>query len=144
MQMPTSRRRLLRLAAALPASLPVFALALTDAPGRYAYHPVENRFGGVPDGAIVLVDEETATFSGDGFYLYPDWGTPVVYEVRATAGGLAFHYPGRPEVLWRLAGGLAGVRFSGRVEGVIDAAGLRHLAQQHSLHPLHVPELPVT
>lgn len=121
MHAPTSRRLLLKLTAGLPLALPVFDAVAADQGGLSLY-PVRHQ-PATPAGAIVLVDRDITGFAGDGYYLYPDWGKPVVYEVRDSAGDLAFHYPGAGEPLWVMAAGNGRVRFSGRVEGVLSVGG---------------------
>ena len=68
-------------------------------------------------------------FEGGGFYLYPDWGQPIVYEVRQKASRLAFHYPGSDRVLWELSPEQSMARFSGRVEGVVNSGEARSSRQ---------------
>lgn len=146
MQSQYARRKLLKLAATLPVSLPVFNVIAGEDVHSLSYHLVKNQVtgAGIQEGALVLVDSFTRGFSGDGFYLYPDWGNPVVYEVRSQGNSLVFYYPGLGDPLWEMAAAHDGVRFSGRVEGVVnfqpaDAPGM--LAQAN-LRVLEVPALP--
>ena len=93
-QVSPGRRRLLQLSVTLPVSLPVFSV-LASPDNNITYYLVNNQESatGIIKGAIVLVDSGINVFHGDGFYLYPDWGQPVVYEVRQKANRLAFHFP---------------------------------------------------
>ena len=143
------RRKILKLAGALPVSLPVLTFARGAVKGSLAYHMVNNQVtaSGIRAGTLVLVDSAVNEFGGDGFYLYPDWGSPVVYEVKARAGKLAFFYPGQGSPLWEMHPGHDNSRFSGRVEGILrmhtdleeDTA---RLAVQ-GIPLLDVPALPV-
>ncbi len=143
----SGRRRLLQLSATLPVSLPVFSV-LCAPKTNITYHLVKNQesAAGVIKGALVLVDSGINVFQTDGFYLYPDWGQPVVYEVRQTANRLAFHYPGNDKVLWVSGPEQSMARFSGRVEGILKAEELDTNKLLNSrlgqLQTLHVPPLP--
>ncbi len=146
-QVSPGRRRLLQLSVTLPVSLPVFSVFASQ-DNKIAYHLVNNQASaaGVIKGAVVLVDSGINVFHGDGFYLYPDWGQPVVYEVRQKANRLAFHFPGSDRVLWELSPEQSMARFSGRVEGVLnseepDTAKLLNPGQD-PLQALQVPRLP--
>lgn len=151
-----TRRILLKLAAALPVSLPLVKLHAGTGNGILKYRLVKNQVtgSGIQAGAMVLADCSVNTFAGDGFYLYPDWGNPVVYEVKARGGRLAFHYPGADSALWETSANHKDNRFSGRVEGVAAwepddprftagpaANGLQVLDLIRG--SLEVPELPV-
>lgn len=117
----TSRRLVLKLAAAIPAALPVFGIA-AGAGSTLKYHLVREQISaaGVQAGTLVLVDTGVSSFAGDGYYLYPDWGRPVVYEVKRRGDRLDFHYPGGGKPLWHMSAAHADARFSGRVEGIVD------------------------
>jgi len=143
----SARRRLLQLSVTLPISLPVFTASVSLGT-RVSYHLVKNQesAAGVIEGAVVLVDSDINVFQGDGFYLYPDWGQPIVYEVRQKANRLAFHYPGNDLVLWELSPEQSMARFSGRVEGVVNSGefGTGKLLNRalDQVQPLNVPRLP--
>jgi len=138
-----SRRQLLKLASGLPLSLPVLALAdvLPDTLALHAVASQPTEAGAVRD-TLVMVDTGITNFAGDGYYVYPDWGNPVIYIVRARAGRLAFHYPGSNldsnKPLWTMAANTP-LHFSGRVEALVDA----RMATPVSLPVLSVPALPV-
>jgi len=138
------RRRLLKLSTTLVVSLPVFT-ASASRDSNIAYHLVKNQESatGVIKGAIVLVDTSINDFHGDGFYLYPDWGQPIVYEVRQKANRLAFHYPGCDRVLWELSPEQSIARFSGRVEGVLNSREAEVAGKRDQLQALLVPRLPI-
>lgn len=148
MTLSTSRRRLLSLAAALPASLPVFSVAAGN-DRTLAFHRVTNppAGSGVAAGTLVLVDPAIGRFAGEGLYLFPDWGSPVVYAVRAREAMLTFFYPGLDTPLWQLSATHADARFSGRVEGIIDPGTdqdiLLALQDRESVQVLEVPERPL-
>lgn len=140
------RRCLLKLAAALPVSLPLYAVA--DGANRHLVrHPIASTGCGhnIEAGAVALVDTSVTQFSGPGFYLYPDWGKPVVYEVRMAGERLAFHYPGENAALWHIASDSKDteqVLFSGRVEGIV-AADTLCADELANLRVLSVPALPM-
>jgi hypothetical protein len=125
------------------------SLATEQGSGSLAYHLVSSQVtvSGVRAGTLVLVDSAVSEFAGDGFYLYPDWGNPVVYEVKARSEKLAFYYPGQELPLWEMLPGQDSSRFSGRVEGILsmhpeaesDIAGFA----AQGIQQLDVPKLPV-
>lgn len=87
-------------------------------------------------GAVVLADAAVNAFAGDGLYLYPAWGQPRLYEVRAAAQQLEFRNPGTGDLLWTQSAELDS-SFAGRVlESAQDQAG------EASPPPLRVPRLP--
>lgn len=141
----SSRRTLLKLAVALPVSLPVFDVVAAVDHGAQAVYPVQNqpRSATVSTGAIVVIDRTVTAWDGDGYYLYPDWGQPVVYQVRRQGNKLAFHYPGNDTPLWHMASGDGKVLFSGRVDGVLskasDAAAVARIMADTNLPLLEVP-----
>lgn len=139
-----SRRRLLKIAAGMPISLPVFKALASESSSTLSFHKVKNQFTaqGIKQGTIVLVDNNIQEFLGDGFYLYPDWGQPIVYEVKKRGNSLSFHYPGLERELWQVSVNHQNARFSGRVEGVLDANEQSHSGFE-SLAALDVPEFPI-
>jgi len=144
----TSRRLVLKLAAAIPAALPVFGIAASVG-STLKYHLVREQVSaaGVQAGTLVLVDTGVSSFTGDGYYLYPDWGRPLVYEVKRRGDRLDFHYPGMGTPLWAMSAAHADARFSGRVEGIVDTdmypqARLPNPGS-NNIRVLEVPELPL-
>ena len=85
-------------------------------------------------GDLVVADTSIGRFAGAGFYLYPSWGEPRLYEVQGTAGRLEFRNPGSGMLLWTQSASLDS-GFAGRVLDRPDLAGLPALA---------VPRLPAT
>lgn len=141
MTVSASRRQLLKLTSAVPLSLPVLAWADVQ-PQALAVHEVvaQPTAAGLVRNTLVLVDTGITTHAGDGYYVYPDWGNPVVYEVRARDGRLAFHYPGSGKALWTMAANTP-VQFSGRVEALVAETSSNTVA---SMPALSVPALPVS
>jgi len=145
-----SRRTFLTLATSLSVSLPIFTLQARPAAKEFAYHLVDKQFtaNGIKQGALIIVDELITEFVGDGFYLYPDWGKPIVYEVRKINGQLAFYYPGMApgqKPLWSASlQQKQGSGFSGRVEGILGdtAAEVLEKYSQTPYRLLQVPESP--
>ena len=139
------RRQLLKLAAALPGGLPVFGLAAGGEADGFSYYLVKNQVTGtgVRAGALVLVDAGVGRFAGDGYYLFPDWGTPAVYEVKARGNALVFYYPGGGRPLWTISAAHADARFGGRIEGMLDDNMPQDMLTAASLRVLEVPERPV-
>lgn len=87
-------------------------------------------------GAVVLADAAVNAFAGDGLYLYPAWGQPRLYEVRAAAQQLEFRNPGTGQLLWTQSAAVD-ASFAGRVlESTQDQA------TGASPPPLSVPRLP--
>lgn len=140
-----SRRSLLKMATGISISLPILNVMATEDPATLSYHRLKNQMTaeGINQGTVVLVDKAINEFDGNGFYLYPDWGQPLVYEVRKKGNRLTFHYPGVNKVLWQLSANHQNARFSGRVEGVLDLAQQSRASLQ-SMPALDVPELPIT
>jgi hypothetical protein len=137
------------MATGIPISLPIFKVLATEEQATLSYHRVKNQMTaeGIKQGTVVLVDTDVNDFDGNGFYLYPDWGQPLVYEVRKKDNSLTFHYPGLDKVLWQLSANHRDARFSGRVEGVLDLTQQSQAKWQVSLESmsvLDVPELPIT
>jgi len=148
MNTPDSRRRLLKLAGSLPLALPVITLAQGSNDSGLAFLRVQNQVTatGVHKDTMVIVDASVTTFDGNGYYLYPDWGQPVVYEVRLQNARLAFYYPGTSQRLWSMTSVPAVSMFSGRVEGILnidgDEAHLNQLVTARNLQRLEVPTFP--
>ena len=86
-------------------------------------------------GDVVIADSGVHAFAGDGLYLYPSWGQPRLYEVRALADRLEFRNPGSGQLLWTQSHALAA--FAGKV---VDAAQTGRLLAE--LPVLAVPTLP--
>ena len=84
-------------------------------------------------GAVVIADTLVNRFAGDGLYLYPAWGQPRLYEVRAAVGRLEFRSPGARGLLWTQSAELDAT-FAGKV--LEDRVGAAHLPA------LSVPALP--
>ena len=145
-----TRRKFLKLVSALTASLPVVNLKATENKG-FVYYIVKNQHSetGVQAETIVLANHKVKEFSGDGYYLYPAWGSPAIYEVRQDESNdkrsLVFYYPGSIRPLWKMALTKNEIHFSGRVEGLLDnasqLAGLK--AGGIKFSPLTMPALPV-
>lgn len=146
MTVGTHRRRLLKLAASIPVSMPVLGLAKSSDQDLFSYYPLKNREmpAKISAGRVVIVDDSIGVFSGDGFYLYPDWGSPVVYEVKRQGSILSFYFPGHDKSLWQMNAANDGARFSGRVEGILDEGDARDelFSTVHELRLLKVPDLP--
>lgn len=91
------------------------------------------------------VDVTVDTWEGDGYYLYPAWGEPRPYQVRAVSpaaigeAGLAFCDPATGRVLWS---DTRQVRFAGRVRGRLPAQIEAWLGRRPELPLLQVPRLP--
>lgn len=139
------------MATSLSVSVPLFSLQAKPAANEFAYHVLEKQItaDGIKQGALVIVDELVTEFSGDGFYLYPDWGKPIVYEVRKRNDQLAFYYPGMSmgqQPLWSVSRQLQECRFSGRVEGILEdtSAALLEKYSHPPFRQLQVPELPLS
>lgn len=142
--MMPSRRSLLKIATGIPISLPIFKVMATQDLATLSCHRVKNQITaeGIKQGTVVLVDKDINEFDGNGFYLYPDWGQPLVYEVRKKGNRLAFHYPGLDKVLWQSSANHQNAGFSGRVEGVLDLAQQSRTSLE-SVPVLEVPALPI-
>lgn len=96
-------------------------------------------------GDWLAVAADAPDFDGDGLYLYPAWGEPRPYFVRAVAAA-----PGRPaqhefcnpatgRVLWTDSGN---PQFAGRVHGRLPAQIGFWLGHMPPLEPLDLPRLP--
>lgn len=95
------------------------------------------------EGDQVLVDTAFNSFQGEGIYLYPAWGQPRAYLVRASAarpGQLEFRNPGSGALLWIQSQSL-GAGFAARVEARLGASALPVLPE---LASLTVPRLPLS
>jgi len=139
----TYRRKLLRLTATLPVSLPVFSMQTQDAGHTRMIYPLNSPAGmsTAHYGSVVLADTAVNKFRGDGFYLYPDWGSPVVYEVKQRGNRLFFHYPGKAKCLWQISPSSQEARFCGLVTGILDKS-VYAIEEADNLQLLHVPERP--
>ena len=82
-------------------------------------------------GDRVVVDSGVVHFAAAGLYLYPAWGQPRLYEVRAAASRLEFRNPGTGQLLWTQSASLdatfAGCMLDARESAAIDA-GIPDLA----------------
>lgn len=87
-------------------------------------------------GDLLLADTTVTHFVGDGLYLYPSWGQPRPYQIRAVGQRLEFRNPGSGTLLWTQSAGLA-TEFAGRV--VEQSEALAYL----SYPALNVPVLPL-
>ena len=132
-----------------PLSYSVSLFALEEKPGdSTTLHFIERQFTdeGVREDAVAVVDTSVTTFKHDGLYLYPDWGKPVVYDVRSYGEQLAFFYPGASEnaiPAWRIIDKRGAKMFSGKVEGILESESVKHF-KTTNLSWLQVPELPKT
>lgn len=139
--MKLPRRSLLKLGAAVPLGLAVWSPGVNA--GSLAYLEVRDVFDqpAFAPGDHVVADTAQTGFAGEGLYLYPDWGTPRVYQVReASAGRLVFSRPGCGSVLWTQTGA---PRFAGRAVGLVKAGERGRLRLLHgACAALQVPELP--
>jgi hypothetical protein len=124
-----TRRNFLKLVSALAGCLPVVNIKAGDhrpLSSPLAFYLVKNQHcvAGVQAETIVLANPEVSNFSGDGYYLYPAWGTPAIYNVRQNVmnekHSLVFYYPGSNKPLWEMTMSEKERQFSGRVEGVVD------------------------
>lgn len=85
-------------------------------------------------GQTLIVDSATQSFTGDGLYLYPAWGSPRPYWVTAgRTGSLQFHDPISGMLFWE-QNSVAGSHFA--------AAVVAELAADTNL-PVPVPALQV-
>jgi hypothetical protein len=141
-----ARRKLLKLAASLPVSLPVFQVLADNRRADLHIYAVFDQPGQAEarSGAVVLVDSAVKQFQGEGYYVFPDWGKPVVYEVRQKNRMLEFYYPGGDKPLWQMSSGNPQAVFSGRVEGLLSADSDKERVERymanHNLPALQVPE----
>lgn len=112
--MSISRRALLQYTGT-GCALTLVAPAIAAAPTLRAYEVRDDvalpRFAA---GTRVVADTALDAFDGDGLYLYPTWGEPRLYAVRATGGLLEFRNPGSGQLLWTQSAGFE-ARFAGRV-----------------------------
>jgi len=144
------RRKFLKMTASLaPLSYSVSVFSLEEKPGgSTTLHYVEKQYTdeGIREGAVVVVDTSVNTFEHDGLYLYPDWGKPVVYDVRRSGEQLAFYYPGaagNAMPAWCVTDKRGAKIFSGKVEGMLEPESVKHV-KTANLSWLQVPELPKT
>jgi hypothetical protein len=143
------RRQLLRLSAlSVSLAAPFSAMrpfARAAAPGGVLAFTEVRDAGAAPlieAGDHLLIDTAQMAFSGEGLYLYPDWGRPRAYRVRETVPGrLGFFDPARPALLWSMPA--AASRFAGRVSGRLAARDEQAIAFLHAAYSeLSVPEFP--
>jgi hypothetical protein len=148
-----SRRKFLKLISALSASLPVVNVKAGDSRQltySLVYYIVKNQHSakGVQAETIVLVNPKVIDFTGDGYYLYPAWGSPAIYDVRQDLKkekhSLVFYLPGSNKPLWEIAMSEKEKQFSGRVEGLVDNASqlTRLKVPGITFNTLTVPALP--
>lgn len=144
------RRKFLKMTASLaPLSYSVSVFALEGkSSDSTTLHFIEKQYTneGIREGAVVVVDTSANTFEHDGLYLYPDWGKPVVYDVRRCAEQLAFYYPGAPEnaiPAWHITEKRGAKLFSGKVEGILETESIKHF-ETDNLSWLQVPEYPAS
>jgi hypothetical protein len=96
-------------------------------------------------GDWLAVEAGAQGFSGDGLYLYPAWGEPRAYFVRAVSSGQSqpqrheFCDPASGKVLWS---DTADPAFAGRVCGRLPAQLGSWLGHMPQLTPLSLPRLP--
>lgn len=97
-------------------------------------------------GGWLAVDVDSCCHSGDsradGLYLYPAWGEPKPYLVRALPGpaaGLAFCDAVTERLLWTDSGEVV---FAGRIRGRVPAQVETWLGRSPELPLLEVPALP--
>lgn len=136
--MSIDRRRVLQYAGASCALAALPSLAETNASWR-AYEVMDDL--GLPHfraGERLVADTAVSQFTGTGLYLYPAWGAPRLYAVRASGKGLEFRNPGSGQLLWTQSAHLAAV-FAGRVPDGTD-----HAALAAALPGLNVPRRPLT
>ncbi len=111
--MGINRRRLLQYTGAGCALVALPAIAAATA--LRAYHVQDAvalpRFKA---GDLVVADTGVTQFAGAGLYLYPAWGQPRLYEVRATGDRLEFRNPGSGVLLWTQSASFDS-SFAGRV-----------------------------
>lgn len=141
------RRDFIRLSLAGSAVLPAVVLGRGEPEVALQWLQVADDWAApvAAKGDWLAVEADAQTFSGDGLYLYPAWGAPKPYLVRAVPAlhGQTLHHefcnPATGHVLWSDAGT---PRFAGRVHGRLPAqigAWLGHMPQ---LPLLDLPRLP--
>lgn len=136
-----SRRKLCQLAVSLPISAPLAGIAFAESHSDFSYIRVNNdaALPFLSKGDFALVDSEVTIFTGDGLYIYPDWGNPVIYEVRLNSENtMEFYYPGKQKILWKINSNNPDARFAGRVTGRVTA----EFIATDATTILQVPELP--
>ncbi|MDG2175550.1 MAG: twin-arginine translocation signal domain-containing protein [Gammaproteobacteria bacterium] len=149
----STRRNFLKLVSALAGCLPVVNLKAGDhrqLSSPLAFYLVKNQHSatGVQAETIVLANPEVSNFTGDGYYLYPAWGTPAIYNVRQDVmnekHSLVFYFPGSNKPLWKMAISEQERQFGGRVEGLVEnISQLKRLKVAGiTLRNLTVPVLP--
>ena len=148
MSVCASRRKICRLAAGIPFALPIYRLSAADStaePLCFIRLDTAAARHSLQADSLVLVDTRVTRFEGDGLYVYPDWGKPVVYEVRGDGrGGLEFFYPGSNKRLWRMNAGNPAAHFSGRAAGWLLPGQTPGPALANHFTELQVPSLPVS
>jgi hypothetical protein len=122
--MAINRRRLLQYtgASCALAALP----ALGDASSSLRMYEVRDavalpRFRA---GDRVVADSSVVDFAGAGLYLYPAWGQPRLYEVRAAESRLEFRNPGSGQLVWTQSANLDSA-FAGRVLDLSESAAIQ-------------------
>lgn len=88
-------------------------------------------------GDLLLADTTFTRFAGAGLYLYPSWGQPRPYQIRAVGPLLEFRNPGSGTLLWTQTGLAAD--FAGRVLEGPDTVAL-----MADYPVLSVPKLPLS
>ena len=144
MAIQLSRRKLCGLAAGAPVFLPVFGLAAART-GKDVLFRVDNSHADpvIRRGSMLIVDTTISGFAGDGLYIYPDWGNPVVYEVTCGNNGyLEFRYPGKQNLLWRMRQDASLAVFSGKATACLAPDEAARAVQLFMMSELQVPVLP--
>jgi hypothetical protein len=98
--MTINRRRLLQYtgASCALAALP----AITGAATTLRRYQVQDAVAAprFATGVVLVADTAVDRFAGPGLYLYPAWGQPRLYQVRARGDRLEFSNPGSGQLLW--------------------------------------------
>lgn len=141
------RRDFLRLSLAGSAMLPAVVLGSPEPSVTLQWLQIADDWAApvAGKGDWLAVEAAAHEFSGDGLYLYPAWGMPKPYLVRAVAAspGHATHHefcnPATGRVLWTDTGM---PRFAGRVHGRLPAQLEAWLGHMPQLPLLDLPRLP--
>lgn len=147
MQRGMQRRDFIRLSLAGSTVLPSIVLGNKLPEAALNWLQVQDDWAApvVSKGDWLAVEAGAQDFTGDGLYLYPAWGTPRPYLVRAIAAssGQPQHHefcsPASGRVLWTDTGN---PRFAGRVHGRLPAQIGSWLGHMPQLTPLSLPRLP--
>ncbi len=145
--MHMQRRHFMRLGLAGSALLPSFVLGASLPQEALQWLRIGDDWAApvAAAGDWLAVDVGITAFAGEGLYLYPAWGTPRAYLVRALparpgqSAGYEFCNPASGRVLWTDTGR---VDFAGRVCGRVPAQVEAWLGQLPALPPRTVPRLP--